>query len=105
MLFPDDLDAAVIYYGQVTNDAEKLRPIGAPILGFFGDADRGISVESVEDFEKALKRLRKIHEIHVYPGAGHAFANPTGNNYKPEYADDAWEKTLTFLKQHLSAGG
>ena len=103
MLFPDDLDATVIYYGQVTSDEEKLRPINATILGFFGDADRGISVESVESFEQSLKRLRKNHEIHVYPGAGHAFANPTGNNYKPEFAEDAWQKTLTFLQQNLAA--
>jgi carboxymethylenebutenolidase len=104
MLFPKDLDAAVIYYGQVTNDEEKLRPINAPILGFFGDADRGISVESVDGFKQALERLRMPHEIHVYPGAGHAFANPTGNNYKPEFAEDAWQKTLTFLQQNLAAG-
>jgi carboxymethylenebutenolidase len=101
MLFPNDLDAAVIYYGQVTDDEEKLRPISAPILGFFGDADRGISVESVDGFQESLKRLRKSHEIHVYPGAGHAFANPTGNNYKPEFAEDAWQKTLGFLEQNL----
>lgn len=104
MLFPKDLDAAVIYYGQVTDDEEKLRPINAPILGFFGDADRGISIESVRGFEQSLQRLRMKHEIHVYPGAGHAFANPTGNNYKPEFAEDAWRKTLSFLQQNLAAG-
>lgn len=104
MLFPDDLDAVVIYYGQVTDDAEKLRPIDAPILGFFGDADRGISMKSVEGFRQSLRRLRMKHEIHVYPGAGHAFANPTGNNYQAEFAEDAWRKTLTFLQQNLGAG-
>jgi carboxymethylenebutenolidase len=105
MLFPEDLDAAVIFYGQVTDDEEKLRPINAPILGFFGDADRGISIESVRGFEQSLERLRMSHEIHVYPGAGHAFANPTGNNYKPEFAEDAWQKTLSFLQQNLADGG
>jgi carboxymethylenebutenolidase len=104
MLFPEDLDAVVIYYGQVTDDEEKLRPISAPILGFFGDADRGISVEAVDGFKQSLERLRKAHQVHVYPGAGHAFANPTGNNYKPEYAEDAWRKTLEFLEQNLGAG-
>lgn len=104
MLFPKDLDAVVIFYGQVTDDEEKLRPINVPILGFFGDADRGISIESVRGFEQSLKRLRMSHEIHVYPGAGHAFANPTGNNYKPEFAEDAWQKTLSFLQQNLAAG-
>jgi len=104
MLFPKELDAAVIYYGQVIDDEEKLRPINAPILAFFGDADRSISIESVKGFEQSLKRLRMSHEIHVYPGAGHAFANPTGNNYEPEFAEDAWQRTLSFLQLNLAAG-
>mgnify|MGYP001814836674 CR=1 FL=1 len=102
MLFPEDLDAAVIYYGQVTDEVEKLLPIGAPILGLFGAEDQGISVASVRSFEDALERLRKNYTIHVYPGADHAFANPTGNNYNAEAAEDAWQKTLEFLDLHLS---
>ena len=102
MLFPDDLDGAIIYYGQVTSDEARLRPLNVPILGFFGAEDKGISVESVKAFEQSLKRLRKDHELHIYPGAGHAFANPTGNNYMPEFADDAWQKTLAFLEMRLS---
>lgn len=102
-LFPDDLDATVMYYGQVTDDEEKLRPINTPILGLFAADDTGIKVESVEAFGAALERLRKDHEIHVYPGVGHAFANPTGSNYDPEAATDAWAKTLEFLGRHLSS--
>lgn len=101
-LFPDALDASVIYYGQVTDDEDKLRSVSAPILGLFGAADTGISVESVEGFRGALERLRKDHEIHIYPGVGHAFANPTGQNYNAEAAEDAWRKTLEFLGRHLS---
>ena len=103
-LFPTELDAAVIYYGQVTADEEKLRPIEAPILGLFGGADTGISVDSVEAFRGALERLRKDHEIHIYPDVGHAFANPTGVNYDAQAADDAWQKTIDFLGRHLSSG-
>ena len=95
----------MIYYGQVTDDEDKLRPVSAPILGLFGAADTGISVESVEGFRAALERLRKDHEIHVYPGVGHAFANPTGQNYNAEAAEDAWRKTLEFLSRHLSPEG
>lgn len=101
MLFPDELDAAVIYYGQVTDDEEKLRPVSSPILGLFGAEDRGISVDSVQRFEAALQRLRKHHEIHIYPAADHAFANPTGNAYNADAAEDAWLKTLEFLQTHL----
>jgi len=103
-LFPDELDAAVIYYGQVTDDDEKLRPISAPILGLFGAEDTGIKVESVESFRASLERLRKNHEIRIYPGVGHAFANPTGTNYNAEAATDAWARTLEFLGRHLVTG-
>lgn len=101
-LFPNDLDASVIYYGRVTDDEDKLRPINVPILGLFGAEDTGIPVDSVEAFRTALQRLRKDHEIHIYPGAGHAFANPTGTNYNAEAATDAWNKTVEFLGRHLS---
>ncbi|MCH9004127.1 MAG: dienelactone hydrolase family protein, partial [Proteobacteria bacterium] len=63
-----------------------------------------ITVESVEAFRDALQRLRKNHEIHVYPGVGHAFANPTGRNYEADSAEDAWRRTLEFLDLHLSLG-
>ncbi len=102
MLFPTDLDAAVIYYGQVTSDEARLSPVEVPILGLFGSADRGIKLESVQGFEAALERLGKDYEIHVYEGAGHAFANPSGNNYNAEYAEDAWSRTLTFLGDKLA---
>ncbi len=101
MLLPDELDAAVIYYGQVTEDEGRLHDIGAPILGLFGGKDRGIPVESVKRFESALERLRKKYEIHIYPDAKHAFANPTGRAYDKEAADDAWKRTLEFLGTHL----
>jgi len=101
MLFPDELDAAVIYYGQVTSDEELLRSVTAPILGLFGANDSGISVETLQQFEAALQRLRKQHEIHIFPGADHAFANPGGNAYNADVAEDAWEKTLEFLNYNL----
>ena len=102
MLFPDELDATVIYYGQVTDDEQKLRTISAPILGLFGAQDQGITVESVQNFEAALERLRKNYDIHIYPGVDHAFANPTGTAYNAAAAEDAWQKTVEFLNLHLA---
>jgi len=104
LLFPEELDAAVIYYGQVTDDEERLDSLEVPILGLFGSEDRGIKLESVRRFEETLERLGKDYEIKVYEGAGHAFANPSGNNFNAGYAEDAWERTLEFLREHLAAG-
>lgn len=102
LLLPDELDASVIYYGQVTADEDKLRPVNTPLLGLFGAEDRGIKIETVEAFGAALESLRKDYEIHIYPGVGHAFANPTGRNYDAASADDAWRRTLDFLGRHLA---
>ena len=101
-LFPEELDASVIYYGQVTDNEELLRPIETPILGLFAADDTGIKVASVEAFRNSLERLRKNYEVHIYPGVGHAFANPTGSNYDAATAEDAWRRTLRFLDRHLS---
>lgn len=102
MLFPDELDATVIYYGQVTSDDRRLAPLDVPILGLFGQDDRGIPVASVRAFEQALERLGKNYEIEIYPGAAHGFADATGNNYNAAVAEQAWSRALAFLDRHLS---
>ncbi|MDX1508717.1 MAG: dienelactone hydrolase family protein, partial [Woeseiaceae bacterium] len=100
-MFPGDVDASVVYYGQVTSDRDKLRAIRAPVLGLFAAEDRGIRVESVREWEQAMQQLGLEYELEIYPGVGHAFANPTGNNYNAEAAEDAWQRTLRFLEEHL----
>jgi carboxymethylenebutenolidase len=104
LLFPDDLDAAVIYYGQVPGDEERLAPLNVPILGLFAEDDRGIPVASVRTFGQALENLGKVYEIEIYPDVGHAFANPSGNNYNADVAEQAWDRTVAFLRNHLAAG-
>ncbi len=99
----DELDAVVIYYGRVSSETAELEPLSAPVLGLFGETDRGIPVESVRAFEAALGELGKPSSIHIYPGAGHAFANPSGTRYDEAAADDAWEKTLAFFASHLGS--
>lgn len=97
----DQLDASVIYYGHLIDDKEQLKNIQGPVLGIFGEEDQSISVESVKGFEKALNELNIENEIYIYPGVGHAFANPSGSNYAKEETMDAWEKTTEFLEMNL----
>jgi len=103
MLFPDELDATVIYYAQVTDDEDQLRPIESPILGHFAAKDISMKVKSVEAFSEALERLRKNHDIHIYPGVSQTFADPTSDKYDEAAAADAWRRTLEFLDRYLSA--
>lgn len=101
LLMPEKIDATVIYYGRLVTDKERLEPLGMPILGLFGAEDDGIPVSSVREFEQALEELGKDVEIHVYDGADHAFANPSGDRYDAAAAQKAWEETTDFLAAHL----
>lgn len=103
LMFPDELDATVIYYGQVPADENRLAPLNVPILGLFAEDDRGIPVESVRGFEQALEKLEKDYRIEIFPDVGHAFANPSGTNYNAAAAERAWELTTQFLRDHLAA--
>jgi carboxymethylenebutenolidase len=95
------LAATILYYGNLVNDTNELSKIKWPVLGIFGDQDQSISVESVNQFEQALNQTGITNEIYIYPGVGHAFANPSGDNYAPEETADAWQKTLAFLNKYV----
>jgi carboxymethylenebutenolidase len=95
------LDATVVYYGSVDHDKTKLANIKWPVLGIFGDKDTSIPVDKVNAFDKNLDELNVKNEIHIYPGVGHAFANPSGQNYAANETKDAWNKTLVFLEENL----
>jgi carboxymethylenebutenolidase len=101
MLLPDKIDATVIYYGHLETDPAELAKIKSPILGFFGARDDSIPVASVQQFQSALAKLNKPIEVKIYDDAGHAFANASGGNYRPEAAKDAWKRTTTFLAKNL----
>jgi len=101
LLMPGKIDGTVIYYGHLETDPAKLAAIKHPVLGLFGAQDNSIPVDSVRAFESALKKQGTPVEIKIYEGAGHAFANPSGGNYRPDAAKDAWQRTTAFLARTL----
>lgn len=95
------LSATIIYYGRLITDNATLAKIKWPVLGIFGDQDSSIPVDTVKEFESALNSNNIPNEIYIFKGVGHAFANPSGDNYAPTETKDAWDKTLSFLDKHL----
>ncbi|MBI4551069.1 MAG: dienelactone hydrolase family protein, partial [Candidatus Latescibacteria bacterium] len=73
----------------------------SPILGNFGEDDRGIPAASVREFEKACKAAGKSVDIKLYPGAGHAFINENTGGYRAAAAQDAWTRTFAFFEKTL----
>lgn len=102
VLLSDELDAAVIYYGRLSDmEREHLDRIEAPVLAFFGGQDESIPLDDVRAFESAMRELDKDADVHVYERAGHAFANPSGLNYDDDAAQASWGLTTHFLREHL----
>ena len=96
------LAATILYYGTpLVTDKALLSKIKWPVLGIFGDKDQAIPVKEVNQFGTSLNQSGITNNIHIYKGLGHAFANPSGDNYAPKETEDAWQKTLSFLKKYV----
>jgi carboxymethylenebutenolidase len=104
LAMPEEIDAVVVYYGHPVTDRAELERLRMPLLGLFGAEDQGIPVRDVREFEAILRGLGANAEIRIYEGAGHAFANPSGNRYDAPIAADAWRRTVAFLKRYLGPG-
>lgn len=96
------LAATILYYGTpLVTDKESLSKIKWPLLGIFGNKDQSIPLDEINQFRTSLNQSGVKNEVLVYNGVGHAFANPSGDNYAPKETEDAWEKTLSFLKKYV----
>lgn len=96
-----ELDAGVAYYGRQA-DAAEVAKIEAPLLLHYAGLDERINA-GIDAYRIALEEAGKDFTIHVYEGVNHAFNNDTSEaRYDKEAADLAWERTVAFLKEHLS---
>jgi carboxymethylenebutenolidase len=76
--------------------------LNAPILGIFGNDDRGPSPEQVNQHEEALKAAGKTYQFHRYDGAGHGifyYHNPM--SYRPQAAMDGWDHVFAWFDKYL----
>jgi len=92
--------ASVIYYGRF-NPEDDLSIMSTNIQGHFGAEDRSIPVDDVKAFQAKLATLKGEHQVFIYENAGHAFANEENDAYQQESAEQAWDRTLEFLKTNL----
>jgi carboxymethylenebutenolidase len=97
----DDLGAAVVYYGT-SPDAQTLRRIQAPVMGFYGGDDQRV-VATVAPAQAEMERLGKTYEPHIYAGAGHGFlrAQNDRDGANMRASEQAWPVTVAFLKEQL----
>jgi carboxymethylenebutenolidase len=110
-----DIDAAVVCYGgMITGELPKEIPfkhmkpiidqtknIKCPILGLFGNDDMFPTPDQVNQIENELKAHSKDYEFYRYDGAGHAFFAVDRPSYRPEAANDGWNKIFDFFERNL----
>src|ERR1041385_6696130 len=99
----DKIGACVVFYGGHPKVKPDLPNLHAPVLGLYGENDRGVNPDVVHQLERDVKALGKQIETKIYPGADHAFFNDQRPQvYNAEAAADAWQRTIAFLREHLS---
>jgi carboxymethylenebutenolidase len=104
-----DLKAAIAFYGAPARafhpgDKTPLEVAGrikAAVLGLYGGADAGISEFDVDKMRDVLKTSGNANvEFVVYPEAPHAFFADYRPSYRKEAAEDAWTRTLAWLRKY-----
>ncbi len=106
--------AGVAWYGRLIGEKTEGNPkhpvniaadLKAPVLGLYGAADTGISLESIDQMRAALaqaapkNRAAKACQFEVYPDTPHAFHADYRASYREGPAKDGWEKCLAWFKK------
>ena len=107
--------AGVAWYGRLVGEKTEGNPrhpvdiaadLKAPVLGLYGGADAGISLETVEQMRQALAAAApknpaaKASRFEIYPDAPHGFHADYRALYREGPAKDGWEKCVAWFKQN-----
>jgi carboxymethylenebutenolidase len=98
----EGLSAVVPFYGIPPAEKVDYAKVTAPILAHFAKNDEWATVARAEEIKKQIDARGASMQLEIYD-AGHAFVNDT----RPEAYDEksaklAWQRTIDFLKTHLS---
>ena len=106
-----EFSAASVNYGEVPADAERVLAGACPIVASYGARDP-MGARPPRRLADALTALNIPHDVKVYPDAGHSFMSTKPGalaplarlarlDYRPESAEDSWQRILAFFGEHL----
>jgi dienelactone hydrolase len=98
---PGSIVAIVEYYGELPDALHPMAHNLPPTLILHGDADKLVPVAEAHELDALMTRAKVAHQIHIYPGANHAFNFQIPLWYNAADAQDAWQRSLTFLAEYL----
>ncbi|MFT5700217.1 MAG: carboxymethylenebutenolidase [Desulforhopalus sp.] len=100
VIMGSDLNAGVPFYG-IAPATEDVAKIQAPLMMNYAEDDKRVNA-SQEEYRKALEANDKSFIMHTYKGTRHGFHNNSTPRYNEAQAKLAWERTVSFFKEHLS---
>ncbi len=104
------LKAGVACYGRLagaTNELQTSQPLDivpklrAPVLGLYGDLDKGIPVADVEKMSDALATSKTKSRIVRFADADHGFLADYRPSFNEAAAKQGWADALAWYKQLL----
>jgi len=103
-----ELDASIVWYGNPPLEYVNAEAISKPMLAHWALHDEFFAAAGVDQLEEKFKHAGVNYEFHRYD-TKHAFANPKSDSrgmpplkYDADAAKLAWDRTLDFLKKHLT---
>jgi carboxymethylenebutenolidase len=97
---PDAVRAIVCFYGLAVADTSKRMP---PTLSHYAELDEFEDLESTRKAEKELRAAGTDIRLELYPGTKHWFDETSRPEYDEAASTLAWERTRSFLKEHLGS--
>ena len=99
---PDVISAVVDFYGIHPNVTIDPKRVKVPVSGHFALQDNGTPIASVRALAREVTQSGGSFELHEYDTV-HAFFNDARPTvYDAKNAALAWDRTLAFLRTHLS---
>lgn len=99
------VSAVAVWYGDTSLEEGEAAALQVPLLAIYGELD-GNAGEQAALLEAEMSAAGGVVETLVYPGVGHAFAQPLfneGANYDEEATATSWALTEDFLARRLGA--
>jgi carboxymethylenebutenolidase len=95
---PESVAATTVFYGGQDIDFAGSQ---SAYLGHFAEVDPYVDDDSRSLLEAELHLLGLDTTFHVYPGTRHWFFESDRPEYDKQAADQAWQRTMSFLDKHL----
>jgi carboxymethylenebutenolidase len=97
---PDEIDAAVPFYGTPAKDP-VVDNVRGPLMLHFAELDKRVN-GSWPAYKALLEKNKAEYQAFIYPGVNHGFHNDSTGRYNKDAAELAWSRTLQFFGNHLA---